>query len=155
MQTRFLFRGIAIFFSVYLPLVTVGLPLHKHYCGGNLEDSQWLIGVESCHDKAQKENASSSCCSIESTCHSASQNDSEENDCCQDEIEFFKTDIPIVFQKTSERDFEQLDLQLFNAIEFTPLLQIVVNSYQPIKIKYFHPYPNGQSIVILHQQFLC
>lgn len=155
MQRKNLYKIISIFLSVYLPLVTIGLPLHKHYCGGNLEDSQWLIGVESCHDKAENEDSATSCCSIESTCHSTSQNESEDNDCCEDEVEFYKTEISFVFQKTSERDFEELDIHFFTPIEFRPLLQIVKESFEPKKLKYFHPYPNGQSIIIRHQQFLC
>ena len=147
-------RIFALAFALYLPLVTVGIPLHKHYCGGTLEDSQWLFEAESCHEKSAVE-SETSCCSTKSSCHSLPSEEEGEDDCCDNDMELYKLDYSITLPgsvseitKTFITSFVQIFIQKNEEASFVHL-PLIKN------IKYFHPYPNGQNHLAFLQVFIC
>ena len=65
-----LFKSLALFFAIYLPLVTVGIPLHKHYCNGILEDASLLFVAHACQEESLTE-VKKDCCSTGNSCHNS------------------------------------------------------------------------------------
>lgn len=145
--------------AIYLPGALVGVPLHKHYCQGHLEDVQVLFEAESCHDHAGE---GDSCCSAEMpSCHLAPEADSckqgscDSNDCCDDEVEILKADLVLSFP--SLPDYSDLNFQVDGFV--APLLieweSIAVSFYKPLSPIDPGPYLDGHSRLIRHGQFLC
>ena len=157
MRISIIYRSIAIFFAVYLPMITVGVPLHKHYCQGELKQSQWIIDVESCHD-AEMLSDEHECCGSNVSCHLVEDlltESDNENDCCQDEMKLYKFDQSLILNRSlyvaDKFLYQKPNLFFSYAIISSPLFTII-NNYIPAHI---HPLPNGQSRLKAFQRFLC
>ena len=168
MHSRNINKIIAIFFAVYLPLITMGLPLHKHYCQGDLKKMQLLIQPDSCHED-ESIGAKDSCCSsisdctldfkldaISSCCKSNHLNSTinDDNGCCKIELEIIKIDFSFI------KESSVLKKEILNSY-YKPIFFFLQTIYISFYIKkYFIPYRfhyflDGKSRVIAFQRFLC
>lgn len=154
MKRAYWHKIVAIFFAIYLPVITSGLALHKHYCKGQLEDVQWFFEPDSC-EQNQQNPSGHSCCGLEKACHSDLSEPGEKKDCCTDEIELYKADLSLILQKNSNTFSKWINGYNF-VFRALPVLATKSNlSFYKIIPDHFHPFPNGQSRLIAFQQFLC
>lgn len=152
-------KVVAIFMALYLPLALVGVPLHKHYCQGHLEDVQVFLEADSCHDQPKEEHA---CCDTElPSCHQSQDEEScihsscANNDCCEDEVELLKAKVVLIF--SSIPDYSK-DIEEWIGITIPCML-----TFDDLKISLVYldtekpqgPYLNGQSRLIHYGLFLC
>lgn len=84
-------------------LSVVGMPLHYHYCKGQLKHVTVFVKLE-CHGEGTTQDAHT-CCGVQkahcSTGHSANQ-------CCDDATEWLQEDIPGVSAKNVTQDPDQV-----------------------------------------------
>jgi hypothetical protein len=159
MRKPFLHRVIALFMAIYLPAALVGVPLHKHYCQGQLADIKVFVETESCHDNSEE---TVGCCGAErSSCHS--NQDEEHNaleacgadSCCDDQLELLRADVNIITQNTSELDADLAEI--INMIHAGVLTHKAVQQF-PSFINHSDlpgPFLNGQDRLLHFGQFLC
>lgn len=149
------YRIIALFFAFYLPLALVGVPLHKHYCEGELASFNFFLEAESCHE-AKSVEADMTCCSSQDACHtSAADTDCSTGDCCDDEMELLKVDLVVLLNNNTSQQNPDLDYQ----VKFKPeyRLEIVLPHYtsKPKTQSYFSPFPEPRSRLVFQGKFLC
>jgi hypothetical protein len=151
-----LFKSLALFFAIYLPLVTVGIPLHKHYCNGILEDASLLFVADACQEESLTE-VKKDCCSTGNSCHNSepAPEKEEEKDCCETETELYKIDLTFITLKFQSQDNE-FDAYIFmpHTTQPTQLFGIsYIKPNPPPNLQY--QFPSGKSRLIQFQQFLC
>ncbi len=165
MQSHILHKVVAIIFAIYLPFISVGIPLHKHYCEGELHKSQLLFQPDSCHASIHDYEANS-CCGFSNINHSNDENTSischsdfsscsahNEDDCCKDEVELIKIDFSLL-KTSSNNNIDVLSI-------FTPIYFLVQTNKIDIPNKNIlfpepvYYLPDGQARQKVFQQFLC
>lgn len=146
-------------FTMYFVLTSVGIPLHEHYCKGNLKLIQLFSEPETCHSSDLVFHKTKDCCS--SRCDIALPDgeccSAEKGKCCTNKFELKKLE----FQATIEKlDFSNNN-ETFKSmiIDFTNYIKIVsVNEFIDFKKtdQNFHwKKPGGRYIVNFNQQFIC
>lgn len=147
-----------LFFTIYFVIVSLGLPLHKHYCLGDLKKIQLFIQPESCHASEHHEEISD-CCSGKCSKENEYENtfSSKEGDCCTDKLEFYKIEITST-KEDIQKSKVQKPLVLFSN-------NAILNSYSKITGKIelqqynrfiiFWKIPDPRTKLTLHQQFIC
>lgn len=146
-------------FTIYFVLISVGIPLHEHYCKGNLKLVQIFSEPETCHSSDLVFHKTKDCCS--SKCDSALPKgeccSTEKGNCCTNKYELKK----IEFQATIEKkDFSKntsadkpinSDFTICNKIVF---FHECINFKKNGKL-YQWKKPNGKNIITFNQQFIC
>jgi len=156
MKSNLWHRIFALLFALYLPLVSVGIPLHKHYCGGILEKSQWLFEAESCHESDSSIHASQSCCSSKFSCHNTDPvKEKESADCCDNQMELYKMDYALVLNNTSTDVLSTFIPAYVHCFILNDRITNIRKEVIPPQLEFLFPYPNGQSRLIHFQVFTC
>lgn len=149
-------RTIKVFWMLYLiyfGIVSIGLPLHKHFCEGVLKKTQWIFEPESCHKTTEIEKSCCNCCDdyFPKECNFSI---SEDNKCCENNVVFIKADINSVLNDIDKSEnnnsisFQFIDCKLyFQNITIPYLLHFIIKSKIPLI--------SGIKIIILKNSFLC
>lgn len=111
MRKQLVHKCIAIFFALYLPAASIGLPLHKHYCQGKLKEVQVFFEPESCHEKDSCTLGSDCCSSTITGCHTENQDqDLAKDDCCDNELELIRVDLTLITDSSQGLKFRNMDV---------------------------------------------
>jgi len=176
MYNRYFKNILAILLSLNVFLASVGIPVYKHYCKGNLIGLQYLVEQENyCHLEHGDEDAccatfdldneEMSCCANQKSddCYTnhaednCCSNGKDCNDCCENELELVKIDLLTILQTTNHLSSG------INYLDIPPVYFPVILILQPQEsVGYLNqnksrsgPLPDGQSRVISYQKFIC
>ena len=175
MYYRYFKNILAILLSLNVFLASVGIPVYKHYCKGNLIGLQYLVEQENyCHLEhgdddgccaiSDLDNEEMSCCANQKSvdCSVLSEdnccsNGKDCNDCCENEMELVKIDLLTILQATNQFS-SGIDFPVYPIVYF-PVILIL----QPLEsVGYLNqntsrsgPLPDGQSRVISYRKFIC
>lgn len=147
-----------LIFTIYFLVISAGLPLHKHYCQGNLKIVSLFIQPDGCHDECcGNDDGSETCCSEECSAGLADIPVCflDEENCCSDEVELVKVDYTSLkvnkeIENTQEKPNLLINSKIF-ACDFTEENNRFYQSYRYFKEKA----PPSKLKLVLHQQFLC
>lgn len=147
-------------FTVYFTVTTLGVPLYKHYCEGDLKMIRLFFQPSDCHSDNSHHDEISHCCSG-SSCKSESEDQgnciSEDSDCCTNLLVYYKVDV----LSTKNENKQEKSL----SAEIKPILDYIVNTTD--NIAWIFPGENQSNLKIplkttesvklytLHQQFIC
>jgi hypothetical protein len=152
-------KALAIFMALYLPFALVGIPLHKHYCQGNLEDVQVFLEADSCHDEAKEEHA---CCGNDlPSCHQNQEEDAcmhnscASNECCDDEVELLKAELVLISSSIPDYSTDIEECILVSSSNILIAQKWEISPVYQSQEKPPGPYLNGQSRLVHHGSFLC
>lgn len=159
MKTRRLARRLSPFLTIYLLVVSLGLPLHKVYCAcrGITDFSLFEQDHQCGHDEVilANEVAKSSCCT-KAADKQCSFEKADNHDCGDDEtiLAKFKADYLSEQEKTFDdpSDWSAMPSYIFSAqLSYTDLVPKAL----PIRGPSPPPLPYGRSLLVRQQLFLC
>lgn len=146
-------------FTMYFVLTSIGIPLHEHYCKGNLKLIQFFSEPKTCHSSHLMFHKTNDCCSnkpdiAQPSCDHCSK---EKGNCCTNKFELKKLEIQATIEKLDfSNNNETFKLII---IDFTNYDKIVsVNEFIGFKkTDQLFPWkkPGGRYIVNFNQQFIC
>lgn len=161
-------RSLSPYLTVYLLLVSLGLPLHRVYCACKGESQlQWVVAEHVCgHDEKKEDfiesssveaavlNAKTSCCkSEEKSCESPT---SDPHDCGRHEVVLAKMTASFLASEmkwTGDHFGPSLPPQF--VAESTIPSPLLTASSPPIRGPNESPPPYGRQLLVLQQVFLC
>lgn len=147
-----------LFFTAYFVVASLGLPLYKHYCQGDLKKVQLFVQPENCHASEHQQNITD-CCS--GTCGSDTNQEacsSEDSHCCTEKIEFYKIDVTSTKEESqkSSRVYKTSVFHSYDAIcNVHHKVQDNRGLLQHNKWIQFWKFPDHKTKLALYQQFIC
>ena len=144
-----------LLFTFYFVIMSVGLPLHKHYCMGDLKKVQLFIQPESCHSSNHNKSISD-CCSGKHITEKGETCSTEERNCCSDRLEFYKIDVTTILQNSEKSKININSVFVINSNIFN-FVPKNFNNAKLIKTRFNRPLklPNFRTKIALYQQFIC
>jgi hypothetical protein len=146
-----------LFFTAYFVVASLGLPLHKHYCLGDLKKIQLFIQPESCHASDAKQGIANCCSGIHNKIKEKDKTCSgKKGKCCSDKFVYCKIDITSVNQISQISKIKELPVYSGNnfssILVFTGFKNLIYFKSTDI----FHKkIPGHRTTLALHQQFIC
>jgi hypothetical protein len=147
-------------FTVYFSIVTLGIPLYKHYCEGDLKLIQFFFQPQDCHTAEIHHEDIKDCCSGACGSEKEEQGSCFDDDgkCCTNKLEYYKVDVVSVKYENNKSKANHIDSG-FQSDFYSKIYLFDLKVYPEKSLKDHHRIPfnyqKSGKLFTLYQQFIC